>query len=78
VAGPRVEIWKRRHALVSHADPQQIVIASECALPSLLRQRRVHGLEQGIEANWLSYYEWSSSVAASRFRLGHHPRRDRG
>ncbi len=53
-----VEIWKRRHALVSFADPQQIVIAAEVAQSFALDNGAFSVWKQGIEANWLAYYEW--------------------
>jgi hypothetical protein len=53
-----VEIWERRHALVSHADPQQIVVASEVAQSFALDNGAFSVWKQGVEANWLAYYEW--------------------
>lgn len=53
-----VEIWKRRHALVSFADPQQIVIASEVAQSFAVDNGAFSVWKQGIEVNWTAYYEW--------------------
>jgi len=53
-----VEIWKRRHALVSHADPQQIVIAADVAQSFVLDNGAFSVWKQGIEANWPAYYGW--------------------
>jgi len=53
-----VEIWKCRHALVSHADPQQIVIVADVAQSFVLDNGAFSVWKQGIEANWLSYYGW--------------------
>ena len=46
-----VEIWKRRHALVSYADPQQIVIAAEVAQSFSLDNGAFSVWKQGIEVN---------------------------
>ena len=53
-----VEIWKRRHALVSYADPQQIVIAAEVAQSFALDNGAFSVWKQGIEVNWKSFYGW--------------------
>lgn len=53
-----VEIWGRRHALVSFADPQQIVIAAEVAQSFALDNGAFSVWKQGIEVNWIAYYEW--------------------
>ena len=54
-----VEIWKRRHALVSYADPQQIVIAAEVAQSFALDNGAFSVWKQGVEVNWVAYYEWA-------------------
>ena len=43
---------------MSHADPQQIVIAAEVAQSFALDNGAFSVWKQGIEANWLTYYEW--------------------
>ena len=53
-----VEIWKRRHALVSYADPQQIVIAAEVAQSFALDNGAFSVWKQGVEVSWVAYYEW--------------------
>ena len=60
------EIWKRRHALVSFADPQQIVIAATVAQSFALDNGAFSVWKQGIDISWTAYYEW---VAEWR----HHP-----
>ncbi len=53
-----VEIWSRRHALVSFADPQQISIAAEVAQSFALDNGAFSVWKQGIEVNWIAYYDW--------------------
>jgi len=53
-----VEIWKRRHALVSFADPQQIVIAAEVAQSFVLDNGAFSVWKQGLQIDWKSYYAW--------------------
>lgn len=53
-----VEIWGRRHALVSFADPHQIVIAAEVAQSFALDNGAFSVWTQGVEVNWIAYYEW--------------------
>jgi len=53
-----VEIWKRRHALVSFADPQQIVVASEVAQSFALDNGAFSVWKQGVEVGWTAYYGW--------------------
>ena len=53
-----VAIWKRRHALVSYADPQQVAIAADVAQSFALDNGAFSVWKQGIDINWISYYEW--------------------
>jgi hypothetical protein len=53
-----VEIWTRRHALVSFADPQQIAIAAEVSQSFALDNGAFSVWKQGIEVDWRSYYAW--------------------
>jgi hypothetical protein len=53
-----VEIWKRRHALISFADSQQIPIAAEVAQSFALDNGAFSVWRQGIAADWPAYYEW--------------------
>jgi hypothetical protein len=53
-----VEIWKRRHALVSFADPQQIAIAAEVAQSFVLDNGAFSVWKQGVDIDWRSYYDW--------------------
>ena len=53
-----IEIWQRRHALVSFADPQQLPIAAEVAQSFALDNGAFSVWKQGIEANWGAYYDW--------------------
>lgn len=53
-----VEIWKRRHALVSFADPQQINIAADVAQSFVLDNGAFSVWRRGIEIEWRSYYGW--------------------
>jgi hypothetical protein len=53
-----VEIWKRRHALVSFADPQQISIAAEVAQSFALDNGAFSVWKQGITVDWQGYYRW--------------------
>jgi hypothetical protein len=53
-----VEIWRRRHALVSFADSKQIVIAAEVAQSFGLDNGAFSVWKQGIQADWLAYYKW--------------------
>ncbi len=53
-----VEIWKRRHALVSYADPQQIAIAAEVAQSFALDNGAFSVWKQGIAVDWKGYYAW--------------------
>ena len=53
-----VEIWKRRHALVSFAEPQQIVIAAEVAQSFALDNGAFSVWKQCQQANWPAYYKW--------------------
>jgi hypothetical protein len=52
------EIWKRRHALVSFADPQQIVIAATVTQSFALDNGAFSVWKQGIDISWAAYYEW--------------------
>jgi hypothetical protein len=51
-------IWKRRHALISFADPQQIAVAADVAQSFVLDNGAFSVWKQGIEIDWASYYEW--------------------
>jgi hypothetical protein len=53
-----VEIWGRRHALVSYADPQQIAIAAEVAQSFALDNGAFSVWKQGITVDWKGYYAW--------------------
>jgi len=53
-----VEIWKRRHALISFADPEQVAIAAEVAQSFALDNGAFSVWKQGIKVNWLAYYQW--------------------
>ena len=53
-----VEIWKRRHALVSFADPDQLAIAAEVAQSFALDNGAFSVWKQGIAVNWGGYYQW--------------------
>lgn len=53
-----VEIWKRRHALVSYADHQQIAIAAEVAQSFALDNGAFSVWKQGIAVDWKGYYAW--------------------
>ena len=53
-----VEIWGRRHALVSYADPNQISIAAEVAQSFALDNGAFSVWKQGIAVDWKGYYEW--------------------
>jgi len=53
-----VEIWGRRHALVSFADPNQISIAAEVAQSFALDNGAFSVWKQGIEVDWRGYYGW--------------------
>ena len=53
-----VEIWKRRHALVSFADPQQIAIATDVAQSFALDNGAFSVWKRGVEVSWSSYYDW--------------------
>lgn len=53
-----VEIWKRRHALVSFADPHQIVIAAEVAQSFALDNGAFTAWKQGLQIDWPAYYAW--------------------
>lgn len=57
------QIWTRRHALVSFADPQQIVIAAEVAQSFALDNGAFSVWKQGIEVDWKSYYGWVEAWA---------------
>jgi hypothetical protein len=53
-----VEICRRRHALVSFADPQQIAIAAEVAQSFALDNGAFSVWKQGLEVDWQAYYAW--------------------
>jgi len=53
-----VEIWRRRHALVSFADSKQIVIAAEVAQSFALDNGAFSVWKQGLQADWPAYYKW--------------------
>jgi len=53
-----VEIWGRRHALVSYADPQQNAIAAEVAQSFALDNGAFSVWKQGIAVDWKGYYSW--------------------
>jgi hypothetical protein len=53
-----VEIWKRRHALVSFADPQQLPIAAEVSQSFALDNGAFSVWKQGIQVDWRDYYRW--------------------
>ncbi len=53
-----VEIWKRRHALVSFADPQQISIAAEVAQSFALDNGAFSVWKQGVAPDWDGYYRF--------------------
>ena len=53
-----VEIWRRRHALVSFADSKQIVIAAEVAQSFGLDNGAFSVWKQGIQADWPADYKW--------------------
>lgn len=53
-----VEIWRRRHALVSFADPGQLPIASEVAQSFALDNGAFSVWKQGITVDWKRYYGW--------------------
>ncbi len=53
-----VEIWKRRHALVSFADPDQVVIAAEVAQSLALDNGAFSVWKRGIAVDWCAYYQW--------------------
>lgn len=53
-----VEIWKRRHALVSFADPGQLPIASEVAQSFALDNGAFSVWQQGGAVDWNRYYGW--------------------
>ena len=53
-----VEIWQRRHALVSYADPQQIAIAAEVAQSFALDNGAFSVWKQGITVEWKGVYAW--------------------
>ncbi len=52
-----VAIWKRRHALVSFADPQQLPIAADVAQSFVLDNGAFSAWKQGVEIRWAAYYE---------------------
>jgi hypothetical protein len=56
-----VEIWRRRHALVSYADPQQIAVAADVAQSFVLDNGAFSVWKRGIEVDWQSYYGWVES-----------------
>ncbi len=58
-----VEIWRRRHALVSFAEPQQIATAAEVAQPFALDNGAFSVWKQGVEVNWSAYYAWVAEWA---------------
>lgn len=51
-------IWKGRHALVSHAEPQQIPIAAEVAQSFSLDNGAFSMWRKKMPTDWPSYYEW--------------------
>jgi hypothetical protein len=53
-----VEIWKRRHALVSFADPGQLPIAAEVAQSFVLDNGAFSVWKQGATVDWERYYAW--------------------
>jgi len=53
-----VEIWKRRYALVSYADPQQVAIAADVTQSFALDNGAFSVWKQGIEVDWRAYYDW--------------------
>lgn len=53
-----VEIWRRRHALVSFAEPRQMAIAADVAQSFALDNGAFSVWKQGIRADWEGYYRW--------------------
>jgi hypothetical protein len=53
-----VEIWKRRHALVSFADPGQLPIASEVAQSFVLDNGAFSAWKQKVPVDWERYFGW--------------------
>jgi hypothetical protein len=53
-----LRIWKGRHALVSHADPQQIAIAAEATQSFALDNGAFSAWKQNLIPNWTAYYDW--------------------
>jgi hypothetical protein len=53
-----VEIWRRRHALVSFADAGQLPIASEVGQSFALDNGAFSMWKQGVAIDWEKYYAW--------------------
>lgn len=53
-----VEIWKRRHALISFADPEQIAIAANVAQSFALDNGAFSVWKRGAVVDWQGYYQW--------------------
>ncbi len=53
-----IEIWRRRHALVSFADAGQLPIASEVAQSFALDNGAFSVWKQGVAVDFESYYGW--------------------
>jgi len=53
-----VAIWKGRHALISHADPQQLPIAAEVSQSFVLDNGAFSVWTQGETPDWPAYYAW--------------------
>jgi hypothetical protein len=53
-----VEIWRRRHALVSFADAGQLPIASEVSQSFAVDNGAFSVWKQGVAVDWEKYYGW--------------------
>ncbi len=53
-----VAIWKGRHALISHSEPQQLPIAAEVAQSFVLDNGAFSAWRRGKQVNWPAYYAW--------------------
>jgi len=61
-----IRVWTGRHAMISHAHPQQLPIALEVAESVALDNGAFSAWRAGREVDWPAYYDWVESAS-------HHP-----